>query len=87
MRSNEFVFKKTVKRVKKFNGISVDLTVEEAKLLHAIISESPDYEDSNREAQDETNNEFSADAQYAIGDLQNALAEFLRNHGSEASPR
>lgn len=40
MRTHEFEFKKTVKRAEKFKAISIDLTVEDAKVLVAVISEA-----------------------------------------------
>ena len=37
MRTKEFEFKKTIKRVKKFKAISIDLTVSEAQLLYDLL--------------------------------------------------
>jgi len=40
MKTHEFTFKKTVKRSETFNAISVDLTVEDAKTLIAVIGDA-----------------------------------------------
>ncbi len=42
MRTDTFTFKKTVKRTKTFRGLSVDLTVAEAKWLLDIIDYGTD---------------------------------------------
>lgn len=74
MRTKEFSFKKTTKLVKHFNGISVDLTPDEAALLAECISKNSD------ETSDE---EFDAadKVQQSIGRLFDVLKEFAEKHG------
>ncbi len=70
MRTQEFTFKKTVKKVKYFNAISVDLTVAEAEVLLATIEAGAEDVTDGTETPAET----------AIGDLYVRLVEFVEKH-------
>lgn len=79
MRTHEFEFKKTVKTVKKFKTISVDLTVEDAEiLLYCIKYGSVDEGD---EGADDSEKGFPKSAQENMFSLKEALEAFLAKNG------
>ncbi len=52
MRTHEFEFKKTIKRVKKFKAISIDLTVAEAKEVIFRLRDASEPEEESSESGD-----------------------------------
>ena len=67
MRTHEFTFKKTVKRSQEFAAISVDLTVEEAKCLVAVVRDARDLP--------------SMASAVLLDELEDNLRAFLVKHG------
>ncbi len=79
MKTKEFTFKKTVKTVKQFNGLSIDLLPQEAADLASILGSiggDDGYGGAIRETRDKT-----------LSPLYAALQAFAVKHSARANVR